>query len=65
MTLVLPLQVSTGQHWGFGLTVTFNVASQVLICIVILLLYMMSLIFEEGLVRPIIRVLMGPGIWAN
>ena len=64
MTLVVSLQVSTGQHWGLGLTLTFNVASQLLICVVVLALYCLHLIFEEGLMRLIVRVLLGPGVWA-
>ena len=53
MTLVVSLQVSFGQHWGMGLTLTLNVASQILLCLFIMMCYILHLIFEEG-----------PGGWA-
>ena len=64
MTLVVSLQVSFGQHWGRGLTLTLNVASQILLRLFIMMCYTLHLIFEEGLLRPIVRMLFGPGVWA-
>ena len=47
-----------------GLTLTLNVASQILLCLFIMICYILHLIFEEGLLRPIVRMLLGPGVWA-
>ena len=56
--------VGVGPNQGLTITLHFTPCGIILISFLACVLYFMHCVFEEGLLRPIIRVLFGPGVWA-
>ena len=56
--------VGVGPNQGMTVTVNFTPFGIILISVLALALFFMHCVYEEGLLRPIIRVLFGPGVWA-
>ena len=56
--------VGVGPNQGMTVTVNFTPFGIILIPGGVLILFFMHSIFQEGLLRPIVRVLFGPGVWA-
>ena len=56
--------VGVGPNQGMTVTVNLSPFGVILISGGALLLFFMHSVFQEGLLRPIVRVLFGPGVWA-
>ena len=65
MTLIVSFQVSFGQHWGTGLILTLNAASESLLFLVIMIAHIFHLVVDAGLLRAIVKVLLCLGVWVS